>query len=91
MTSSQRKDTLVSPAKSHVVTDCMYVSETGKFPRRLKEHQRNVNKKNVTVNALAKHMEAHNHNIDCDNATIIAKEKNATNRLLVESLVIQAT
>lgn len=71
--------------------DCVYVGETGKFPRRLKEHQRDVNKKNVTANALAEHVETHNHQIDWDSATIIAKERNATTRLLVESLVIQTT
>lgn len=52
--------------------DCVYVGKTGKFLRRLKEHQRDVN--NIAVNALAEHVEGYNHNIDWDSAAIIAKE-----------------
>lgn len=50
----------------------MYVGKTGKFLRRLKEHQRDVNN-NIAANALAEH-EVYNHNIDWDSAAIIAKE-----------------
>lgn len=68
--------------------NCVFVGETGKFLRRLKEHQRYVNKKNIDANALAEHVEVHNHKIDWESAAIIEKETNVTTRLFME---IQST
>lgn len=71
--------------------DRSYVSETGNFQQRLKQHMYDVRKKNVSSNALAEHAEATHHEIDWANAKIIGKEKNCTSRLYLESLTIQTT
>lgn len=71
--------------------DCVYIGETGKFSRRLKEHQRDVAKENRTTNALAEHACQHNHRIGWDDTAIIAKERNLASRLFLESLIIQTT
>lgn len=70
---------------------CSYIGETGNFTRRLKEHKRDVANNKKASNALAEHAYNHGHLIDWDNAAIIAKEKNSTTRLLLESAFIQTT
>ncbi|KAH6939754.1 hypothetical protein HPB50_021558 [Hyalomma asiaticum] len=70
---------------------CSYIGETGNFTRRLKEHKRDVANNKKASNALAEHADNHGHLIDWDNAAIIAKEKNSTTRLLLESVSIQTT
>lgn len=71
--------------------DCnhVYIGETGKFPRRMKEHERDVKQKKVASNAIAEHAHKHQHDIDWDNAAILCKERNVTSRLLLESSFIQ--
>lgn len=73
--------------------DCSrgYISETGDFIRRLKEHQMDVGSNKKASNALAEHADNHGHFIDRDNATIIAKKNNSTTRLLSESVFTQTT
>lgn len=73
--------------------DCnfCYIGETGNFIRRLKEHKRDVQNHRHVYNALAEHVHKSQHSIAWENAAIMAKEKNPTTRLLLESLLIQTT
>lgn len=57
----------------------------------INEHQRDAGKNRKVPNTLAEHANNHGHSIDWDNAAIIAKEKNSTTRLLLESVIIQTT
>lgn len=68
-----------------------YIGETGKFSRRIKDHQRDVKNKKHATNALAGHAHDTGHQIDWGNASILSKERNLTTRLLLESLFIQTS
>lgn len=73
--------------------DCryVYVGETGNFKTRLKQHMNDVQKRHVASNALAEHCAATSHKINWEKSRVIAKERNHSSRLYLESLIIQTT
>lgn len=67
------------------------IGETGNFKRRIKQHDYDVGKRHMASNALAEHADSSGHEINWGAARILAKEKNLTSRLYLESLIIQTT
>ncbi|XP_070380681.1 uncharacterized protein [Dermacentor albipictus] len=54
--------------------DVSYISESGNFKRRLRQHMNDVAKGHTAANALVEHHELTGHIIDWDSAAIIANE-----------------
>lgn len=73
--------------------DCeyVYIGETGNYKRRLRERFIDVKNKKAASNALAEHVASTGHDINWDNACIIATERKLFPRLHMESLAIQTT
>lgn len=67
----------------------VYVGETGNFKKRLQQHRNDVQKRHVASNALAEHCATTSNTINWDKVRVVARERNHSARLYLESLIIQ--
>lgn len=57
----------------------------------LQQHRNDVNRNHVWTSALAEHCDTTSHTINWSAARVLAKERNATSHLLLESFHMQTT
>ena len=69
--------------------DLVYIGQTGKsLVERIKQHKYCIRTGNQS-NALFKHIEEYNHNIDWENSRIVKKSNRHMERLIIESCIIK--